>query len=64
MIYSADGAAVIDAHLTNMLNPHGVTAEQVGADAKGSAAQSLADAKAYTDSAIQAAIQNTWEASY
>ena len=45
-------------------NPHGVTAAQVGADAKGSSAQALTDAKAYTNSAIQAAIQNTWEASY
>lgn len=34
------------------------------ADVKGSAAQSLANAKAYTDSAIQVAIQDTWEASY
>ena len=54
----------LSAHTSNKENPHGVTAEQVGADAKGSAAQSLADAKAYTDSAIQVAIQNTWEASY
>lgn len=54
----------LSAHTSNKENPHGVTAEQVGADAKGSAAQSLADAKAYTDSVIQMAIQNTWEASY
>ena len=31
MIYSADGAAVIDAHSANKSNPHSVTAEQVGA---------------------------------
>ena len=41
-----------------------ISADDVGADAKGSAAQALTDAKAYTNSAIQAAIQNTWEASY
>lgn len=40
------------------------TASEVGADKSGAAAQALSDAKAYTDSAIQAAIQNTWEASY
>lgn len=34
------------------------------ADVKGLTAQSLADAKAYADSVIQMAIQNTWEASY
>ena len=39
----------LSAHTSNKENPHGVTAEQVGADAKGSAAQSLADAKKYTD---------------
>ena len=69
----------LSAHTSNKENPHGVTAEQVGADAKGSAAQSLAnakvyakglaaqslaDAKAYADSVVQIAIQNTWEASY
>ena len=37
----------LSAHTSNKENPHGVTAEQVGADAKGSAAQSLADAKKY-----------------
>ena len=54
----------LNTHIANKSNPHGVTAAQVGADAKGSAAQALTDAKAYTNSAIQAAIQNTWEASY
>ena len=54
----------VKAHLANKSNPHSVTAEQVGADTKGSAAQALTDAKAYADSAIQTAIQNTWEASY
>lgn len=54
----------LNTHIANKSNPHGVTAAQVGADAKGSAAQALTDAKAYTDSAIQVAIQDTWEASY
>lgn len=54
----------LSAHISNKENPHNVTADQVGADAKGSAAHALTDANAYTDSAIQAAIQNTWEASY
>ena len=54
----------LNTHIASKSNPHGVTAAQVGADAKGSAAQALTDAKAYTNSAIQAAIQNTWEASY
>lgn len=58
---------------------HTHTAADVGADASGSAdraaneallsAQTYADevrtnAKSYTDTAIQSAIQNTWEASY
>lgn len=85
----------VAAHIVNKSNPHGVTAEQVGAipttakgtasgvaslgtdgkvpteqlpamnyDEKGAAAQALTDAKAYVDTAIQTAIQNTWEASY
>lgn len=33
-------------------------------DEKGAATQALADAKTYADTAIQTAIQNTWEASY
>lgn len=40
------------------------TASEVGADASGAADSALTNAKAYTDSAIQTAIQNTWEASY
>lgn len=43
---------------------HTHTAADVGADASGSAARALTDAKSYTDTAIQTAIQNTWEASY
>jgi hypothetical protein len=35
-------------HVTNKNNPHSVTAEQVGADPAGSAAQALTDAKKYT----------------
>lgn len=40
------------------------TASEVGADESGAAAQALSDAKTYVDTAIQTAIQNTWEASY
>lgn len=40
------------------------TASEVGADESGAADSALTNAKAYTDSAIQTAIQNTWEASY
>lgn len=40
------------------------TASEVGADESGAAAQALSDAKTYVNSAIQTAIQNTWEASY
>ena len=40
------------------------TASEVGADESGAAAQALSDAKAYADSSIQLAIQNSWEASY
>ena len=36
-------------HINDKENPHQVTAAQVGADASGSAAQALTDAKAYTD---------------
>lgn len=39
----------LSSHTSNKNNPHGVTAEQVGADAKGSAAQALTDAKSYAD---------------
>ena len=43
----------LSAHTSNKENPHGVTAEQVGADAKGTAAQALTDAKVYTDGAVK-----------
>lgn len=46
--------ASLNAHTEAKNNPHGVTAEQVGADASGSAAQALADAKSYTDTKIAA----------
>lgn len=39
----------LDTHVANKQNPHATTAEQVGADPEGSAAQALTDAKAYTD---------------
>lgn len=44
----------INTHISNKNNPHQVTAEQVGADATGSAAQALVDAKSYTDQKIAA----------
>lgn len=56
--------ADVETHINSKSNPHNVTAEQVGADPSGSAAQALTDAKAYVNSSIQAAIQNSWEASY
>lgn len=40
------------AHLANKSNPHNVTASQVGADASGSAAQALSDAKKYADQKV------------
>lgn len=42
------------AHIGNKANPHGVTAAQVGADASGSAAQALTNAKSYTDEKVAA----------
>lgn len=42
----------LDTHVANKRNPHGVTAEQTGADPEGSAAQALTDAKSYTDQKI------------
>lgn len=42
----------LDAHTADKQNPHATTAEQVGADPKGSAAQALNDAKSYTDSVV------------
>lgn len=56
--------ADIKAHILSKSNPHEVTAEQVGADAIGSAEQALKDAKAYVDSSIQTALYTEWEASY
>lgn len=54
----------LDTHVSNKQNPHSVTAEQTGADPKGSAAQALTDAKSYADTAINAAIGAALEASY
>lgn len=39
----------LSAHTSDVGNPHGVTAEQVGADPKGSAATALADAQTYAE---------------
>lgn len=39
-------------HTGNTLNPHGVTAAQIGADTVGSANTALANAKSYTDSKV------------
>lgn len=44
----------INTHISDKNNPHQVTAEQVGADATGSAAQALVDAKSYTDQKVAA----------
>ena len=46
--------SAISDHAGSKSNHHGVTAAQVGADASGSAAQALTDAKAYTDAKIAA----------
>lgn len=43
----------LDTHVANKQNPHATTAEQVGADPKGSAAQALTDAKSYTDEKLE-----------
>ena len=42
----------LDTHVADKNNPHATTAEQVGADPEGSAAQALTDAKSYTDQKI------------
>ena len=47
-----DIRTLISNHSGNKSNPHGVTAAQVGADASGSAAKALSDAKAYTDQKV------------
>lgn len=44
----------INTHISDKNNPHQVTAEQVGADTTGSAAQALIDAKSYTDQKVAA----------
>ena len=49
---NVDGMEEIDAHLVDTNNPHGVTAEQIGADPSGAAAQALADSKSYTDDEV------------
>ena len=49
MLSDDTSEADVEAHLANKSNPHNVTAEQVGADTKGSAAQALTDAKTYTE---------------
>lgn len=48
-----DAQNTIDSHIGNKENPHNVTASQVGADALGSAAKALADAKNYTNSQLE-----------
>lgn len=50
----SDIRSAISTHASNKSNPHGVTAAQVGADASGSAAKALTDAKSYTDTKIAA----------
>lgn len=44
----------LNTHIANKSNPHGVTAAQVGADAKGAADTALTNAKKYTDQKIAA----------
>lgn len=44
----------LNTHIASKSNPHGVTAAQVGADAKGSADTALTNAKKYTDQKIAA----------
>lgn len=53
---SAFNAALAETpvHIANKNNPHEVSAAQVGADASGSAAKALSDAKSYTDQKIAA----------
>ena len=46
--------AGVPAHIASKSNPHGVTAAQVGADAKGAADTALTNAKKYTDQQIAA----------
>lgn len=48
-----DAQNTIDSHIGNKENPHNVTASQVGADALGSAAKALTDAKNYTNSQLE-----------
>lgn len=44
----------LNTHIASKSNPHGVTAAQVGADAKGAADTALTNAKKYTDDKIAA----------
>lgn len=44
----------LNTHIASKSNPHGVTAAQVGADAKGAANAALTNAKKYTDDKIAA----------
>lgn len=44
----------LNTHIASKSNPHGVTAAQVGADAKGAADTALTNAKKYTDQKIAA----------
>lgn len=48
----AADAKVVGDHINNKNNPHGVTAEQIGAEVSGAASAALNEAKAYTDDAI------------
>ena len=45
-------ASDLTSHTSNKSNPHGVTAAQVGADASGSAATALTNAKSYIDGKV------------
>lgn len=47
-----DAQNAIDIHTSNKDNPHNVTISQIGADAAGSSAQALLDAKEYTDTEV------------
>lgn len=51
----------LTSHIDNTLNPHRVTADQIGADAIGSASTALANAKSYTDAEIAALVNSAPE---
>lgn len=61
---SANTDAEPTAGSTNPVQSGGVYTALQGKEASGSAASALTEAKEYTDNAIQAAITDTWEASY